>query len=298
MICMSLLKPRFELIPVDKVELKPGEFNVRRQPEREVDQLAENIKHYGVLQPIIVNKIDDKYIPIAGQRRYLAAKKAGIKEIPAIVYEKLDRRQAIEISLSETIHRVDVGDADLMEAVTSLYETYGNIKAVAEILGRSTTWVSKYIKMEIWLPDEVKNDPEIPTEAKAAIANTVKGTVDTLGREKSKELALRVAKEIKEKGLNVNDAKRLAKATERVAIKKPESDVEDILRSAEVLVEKEKVREREEKEVGPNTIILKLPEDVYEALGKASKVKMRDKEEVAVEYIATGLYKDGFLERA
>jgi ParB family chromosome partitioning protein len=296
---MSLLEPHFELIPVDKVELRPGEFNVRRQAiEREVDQLAENVKRYGVLQPIIVNKVDDKYIVIAGQRRYLAAKRVGIKKIPAIVYEKLDKRQAIEISLSETIHRVDVGDADLMEAVTLLYEVYGNIKAVAEILGRSTTWVRKYIKMDKWLPDEVKKDPEIPTEAKVVIADIVKGTVDTLGREKSEELALRVAKEIKEKGLNVSDAKRLAKAIERVAIKKPESDVEDIVRSAEVLVEKEKAREREEKEVEPNTIILKLPDDVYEALGKASKVKMRDKEEVAMEYITMGLYRDGFLERA
>ncbi len=296
---MSLLEPHFELIPVDKVELRPGEFNVRRQAiEREVDQLAENVKRYGVLQPIIVNKVDDRYIVIAGQRRYLAAKRVGIKKIPAIVYEKLDKRQAIEISLSETIHRVDVGDADLMEAVTLLYEVYGNIKAVAEILGRSTTWVRKYIKMDKWLPDEVKKDPEIPTEAKVVIADIVKGTVDTLGREKSEELALRVAKEIKEKGLNVSDAKRLAKAIERVAIKKPESDVEDIVRSAEVLVEKEKAREREEKEVEPNTIILKLPDDVYEALGKASKVKMRDKEEVAMEYITMGLYRDGFLERA
>ncbi len=296
---MSLLEPHFELIPVDKVELRPGEFNVRRQAiEREVDQLAENVKRYGVLQPIIVNKVDDKYIVIAGQRRYLAAKRVGIKKIPAIVYEKLDKRQAIEISLSETIHRVDVGDADLMEAVTLLYEVYGNIKAVAEILGRSTTWVRKYIKMDKWLPDEVKKDPEIPTEAKVVIADIVKGTVDTLGREKSEELALRVAKEIKEKGLNVSDAKRLAKAIERVAIKKPEGDVEDIVRSAEVLVEKEKAREREEKEVEPNTIILKLPDDVYEALGKASKVKMRDKEEVAMEYITMGLYRDGFLERA
>jgi ParB family chromosome partitioning protein len=301
---MSTPKPRLEYIPVDDrvVELKPGEFNVRRSGyDREIEELASNIKKIGILQPIIVNKVGNKYVVIAGQRRYLAAKKAGFKEIPAIVYENLDRRQAIEISLSEAIHRLDVGDADLMEAVTFLHEVYGKTSAVAQILGKSEQWVRKYLKMEEVLPEEVKRDKAISIETKSALADLGKKVIDTLGKEKTDELIIKTAEEIKEKGVKSSDAKKLIKAVEKVAFEKPKSNVEEIIKIAEQLFEKEKAREKEERErppPEPNTIIIKLPPDTYEALDKASRVKMKDKEEVAVEYITIGLYRDGFLERA
>jgi ParB family chromosome partitioning protein len=299
---MSLPKPRFEFIPIDKVELRPGEFNVRRRDiEREVDELAENIKNFGILQPIIVNKIGDKYIPIAGQRRYLAAVKAGLKEIPAFVYENLDRRRAIEISLSETIHRVDVGDADLTDAVAALYEIYGNVKAVAQLLGRSERWVRERIKMLI-PPPEVRIDKELPIETKVALADIPVKTSDILGEEKAKKLTLRAAEEIKKENLKVKDAKGLIKSIIRVANEDPKKDVEEIVKAAKVLYESERRKEEEEKKAeeiaGPGSIIVKLPEDAYKALEEASRVKMKDKTEVAVDYIITGLWRDGFLKRA
>jgi ParB family chromosome partitioning protein len=299
---MSLPKPRFEFIPTDKVELRPGEFNVRRRDiEREVDELAENIKNIGILQPIIVNKIGDKYIPIAGQRRYLAAVKAGLKEIPAFVYENLDRRRAIEISLSETIHRVDVGDADLTDAVASLYEIYGNVKAVAQLLGRSESWVRGRIKMLLPPPD-VRTDKELPTETKVALADIPEKTSDVLGEEKAKKLTLRAAEEIKKENLKVEDARRLVKSIIKVANEDPKKDVEEIVKAAKVLYERERRKEEEEKKaeeiVGPGSIIVKLPEDAYKALEEASRVKMKDKTDVAVDYIITGLWRDGFLKRA
>jgi ParB family chromosome partitioning protein len=299
---MSLPKPRFEFIPIDKVELRPGEFNVRRRDiEREVDELAENIKNFGILQPIIVNKIGDKYIPIAGQRRYLAAVKAGLKEIPAFVYENLDRRRAIEISLSETIHRVDVGDADLTDAVAALYEIYGNVKAVAQLLGRSERWVRERIKMLI-PPPEVRIDKELPIETKVALADIPVKTSDVLGEEKAKKLTLRAAEEIKKENLKVKDAKGLIKSIIRVANEDPKKDVEEIVKAAKVLYESERRKEEEEKKAeeiaGPGSIIVKLPEDAYKALEEASRVKMKDKTEVAVDYIITGLWRDGFLKRA
>jgi ParB family chromosome partitioning protein len=299
---MSLPKPRFEFIPIDKVELRPGEFNVRRRDiEREVDELAENIKNFGILQPIIVNKIGDKYIPIAGQRRYLAAVKAGLKEIPAFVYENLDRRRAIEISLSETIHRVDVGDADLTDAVAALYEIYGNVKAVAQLLGRSERWVRERIKMLI-PPPEVRIDKELPIETKVALADIPVKTSDILGEEKAKKLTLRAAEEIKKENLKVKDAKGLIKSIIRVANEDPKKDVEEIVKAAKLLYESERRKEEEEKKAeeiaGPGSIIVKLPEDAYKALEEASRVKMKDKTEVAVDYIITGLWRDGFLKRA
>ena len=300
---ISMPRPRFEYIPINKIELRPGEFNVRRRDiDKEVDELAVNIKSYGILQPIIVNKVGEKYIPIAGQRRVKAAQKAGLKEIPAIVYENLDQRLAIEISLSETIHRVDVGDADLMDAVTLLYEKYGNFKAVAQLLGRSEDWVRKYVKMEMKLPEEVKRDRELGTEIKATIADIITKAGSALGEDKAKELALKAAEEIKKEKLKTEDAKRLVKSIIKVASEKPKASMEEIIKDAKILYEKEKAREKEEKRAeelaGPGAIIVKLPEDAHKALEEASKVKMRDKAEVAADYIITGLYRDGFLKRA
>ena len=296
-------KPRYEFIPIDKIELKPGEYNVRRRDiEKEVDELAANIKQYGILQPIIVNKIDDKYVPVAGQRRALAAQKAGLKEVPAIIYENMDKRQAIEISLSETIHRVEVRDVDLMDAVTSLYEQYGSVKAVAQLLGKSESWVRKYLKMEEKLPDEVKKDEKLGIETKATLADLSAKATSALGEDKAKELIIKVAEEIKKGGLKTEDARRLAKAVAEATSKAPAKSVEEIIKVAKSLYEKEQARKEEEKKAqelaGPGALIVKLPEDAHKALEEASKVKMRAKEDVATEYIIDGLYRDGYLKRA
>jgi ParB family chromosome partitioning protein len=296
-------KPRYEFIPIDKIELKPGEYNVRRRDiEKEVDELAANIKQYGILQPIIVNKIDDKYVPIAGQRRVLAAQRAGLKEVPAIVYENLDKRQAIEISLSESVHRVEVTDVDLMDAVTSLFIQYGSVKAVAQLLGKSEGWVRKYLKMEVKLPDKVKKDEKLGVETKATLADLSAKTESALGKEKAEDLVIKVAEEIKKEGLKTEDARRLVKAVAEVASKAPTKSVEEIIKDAKSLYEKEQARKEEEKKAqelaGPGALIVKLPEDAHKALEEASKVKMRAKEDVAVEYIIDGLYRDGYLKRA
>jgi len=299
----SIPKPRFEYIPINKIELKPGEFNVRRRDvEKEIEELATNIKQYGILQPIVVNKIGEKYVPIAGQRRVKAAEKAGLKEIPAIIYENLDRRQAIEISLSETIHRVEVTDVDLMDAVTSLYERYGSVKAVAQLLGKSESWVRKYLKMEAKLPDDVKRDEKLTTEIKATLADLSAKTASVLGEDKAKELTTKIAEEIKKEGLKTEDARRLIKAVAEATNKASTKSAEEIIKVAKSLYEREQARKEEEKKAqelaGPGALIVKLPEDAHKALEKASEVKKRAKEDVAVEYIIEGLYRDGYLERA
>jgi ParB family chromosome partitioning protein len=135
------------------------------------------------------------------KRRVKAAEKAGLKEIPAIIYENLDRRQAIEISLSETIHRVEVTDVDLMDAVTSLYEQYGSVKAVAQLLGKSEGWVRKYLKMEKKLPDEVKKDQKLGVEVKVALADLMTKATGLLDENKARELTSKVADEIKKEDL-------------------------------------------------------------------------------------------------
>ncbi len=102
---------------IEKVVEKPVELKVkisevepnREQPRKKFDEdslmeLAESIKQFGVLQPLLVQKKDDYYEIIAGERRWRAAKLAGIKEIPVIIKE-FSNQEVVEISLIENIQR-------------------------------------------------------------------------------------------------------------------------------------------------------------------------------------------------
>ena len=110
-------------IDVDKIEIKEGEEVVRKiktieiepnknQPRRNfnnesIDELAESIKTYGIIQPIIVTPKGKYFEIIAGERRWRAAKKAGLEEMPCIVREDTEKRNK-EIALIENIQREDL----------------------------------------------------------------------------------------------------------------------------------------------------------------------------------------------
>ena len=111
------------MVPISKVE--PD----REQPrkffnEDALQELAESIKQYGVFQPLLVQKEKDYYKIIAGERRWRAAKIAGLKEIPVIVKELSDREIA-EIQLIENIQREDLNPIEIAEGYRQLIDKYG-----------------------------------------------------------------------------------------------------------------------------------------------------------------------------
>lgn len=100
----------------------------RNQPRQifngeKIEELAESIKEYGVIQPIIVTKEEDHYKIVAGERRWRAAKKAGITEIPAIVREYTEQTNK-EIALIENIQREDLNPIEKARAMKELLEKY------------------------------------------------------------------------------------------------------------------------------------------------------------------------------
>ena len=135
-----------------------------RTEMRGLEELAENIKEYGVLQPIIVRPREEKFEVVVGERRVRAGIMAGLKEVPAIVREITDR-QADELRLMENIHREDLTDAEKGDAVYVLIENYPEkyptIKSVAEQLGKpydsvfrwtmKTRKLSEYVKQLVSL---------------------------------------------------------------------------------------------------------------------------------------------------
>lgn len=149
-------------IPVDKIKI--DEWNARTlDKEKGIEELAESILEYGLLQPIMVFKEDEGFKLIVGQRRWRAFKElkrrghSQFKDIPAIVLSKKpDEEQSRILSLSENIHRVELNRADIVEVVSYLYNKYKSAKKVAKILGKSIPYVYEHLKIQ-YAPEEVKH---------------------------------------------------------------------------------------------------------------------------------------------
>ena len=101
------------VVPTGEVKVKISKVEPNReQPRKQFDEdslleLSESIKQYGVLQPLVVSDKKDYYEIIAGERRWRAAKLAGLKEVPVIIKE-LSKQETVEISLIENIQREDL----------------------------------------------------------------------------------------------------------------------------------------------------------------------------------------------
>ena len=106
------------------IDIEPN----REQPrkffdEESISELSESIKMYGVIQPIVVSKKEGYYAIIAGERRWRAAKQAGLKEIPAIIRDDDDRKNK-EISLIENMQREDLNAYEKAAGIKALMEEY------------------------------------------------------------------------------------------------------------------------------------------------------------------------------
>lgn len=146
-----------------KVEVKEGEEIVkkikiieiepnRNQPRKIFDnetleELAESIKRYGVIQPIIVNKKDDYYEIVAGERRWRAAKKAGLSEMPCIVRDDDERRNK-EIALIENIQREDLNPIDKARGFRQLMDEYGMTQQqLSDTIGVSRSGIANTVRI-------------------------------------------------------------------------------------------------------------------------------------------------------
>ena len=132
----------------------------RNQPRKQFDEdslmeLAESIKLYGVIQPIIVCKKDSHYEIIAGERRWRAAKMAGLKEVPVIVKDYTEKEIA-EISLVENLQRDDLNPIEEAKAYERLIKEYQlKQEEVAERVAKSRTVITNSLRL-LKLSDKVQ----------------------------------------------------------------------------------------------------------------------------------------------
>ena len=145
---------RVEHIAVGKLIVNP--FQPRKIfNEEALKELAESIKEHGIIQPIVVRKKEKKYEIIAGERRFRAAKLAGLKEVPAIVKE-MTEQQMMEVAILENLQREDLTPIEEAEAYSSLIENLNFTQdALAKRLGKSRPHIANHIRL-LQLPEDVR----------------------------------------------------------------------------------------------------------------------------------------------
>ena len=218
-------------IDIDKVEIKEVEEVVRKikiidiepnknQPRRNfnnesIDELAESIKTYGVIQPIIVTPKGKYYEIIAGERRWRAAKKAGLEEMPCIVREDTEKRNK-EIALIENIQREDLNPIEKARSFRELMDEYGlTQQELSDTLGISRSALANTVRL-------LNLDPRV-------IELTIQGKI-TEGHARSllcfddPEQQYKAALDIIEKGQNVRDIEQKVKNKKKAQKRNPKYD--------------------------------------------------------------------------
>ena len=179
----------------------------RSQPRKHFDEsklqeLAESIKEKGILEPLIVRRTDQGYELIIGERRWRAAQKAGLKEVPVMVKE-IEGREVLELSLIENLQREDLNPIEEAEAFKHLIEEFSISQAeLSSRIGKDRTTIANTLRL-LKLPLEVRNqllqNRITPGHARAILSL---GT-----RERQEELCALII----QKGISVREAEALAK---------------------------------------------------------------------------------------
>ena len=141
--------PTEKIHKIKVIEIEPNRDQPRRTFDEEaLDELAGSIKTYGVLQPILVNKKDDYYEIVAGERRWRAAKKAGLTEMPCIIKNDITDKSNKEIALIENLQRVDLNPIDKAKGLKELIDDYGMTqKELAESIGISRSNIANSVRI-------------------------------------------------------------------------------------------------------------------------------------------------------
>lgn len=210
-------------VPADTMmkisDIEPNREQPRKSFDKEaLEELADSIRQFGIIQPIVVQKKDDYYEIIAGERRWRAAKLAKIKEVPVVIKE-YTKQEVMEIALIENIQRKDLNPIEEALAYKSLIDEY-HLKQdeLAKRVSKSRAAIANAMRL-LRLTDEIQNmlvNDEISMgHARALLA---------LDQE---DLQLEAAKVVIEKGLSVRDTEKLVKSIlnpKQVKLPIPSSD--------------------------------------------------------------------------
>ncbi|MBT3922062.1 MAG: ParB/RepB/Spo0J family partition protein [Nitrospina sp.] len=139
-------------------EITPNRFQPRKYfDDEKLEELVTSIRENGVLQPVVVQKVESGYELVVGERRWRASKKVGLKKIPAVIREVSDA-QTLELAIIENIHRQDLNPIEEAEAYSRLSDEFAlTQEMIAKKVGKSRTAVANTLRL-LKLSRNIKED--------------------------------------------------------------------------------------------------------------------------------------------
>ncbi|MCD6487136.1 MAG: ParB/RepB/Spo0J family partition protein [Syntrophobacterales bacterium] len=204
-------KPNFAMCGIE--ELSPNRFQPRKSFDgKEQKNLATSIKKNGILQPIVVRKVESGYEIIAGERRWRAAQTAGLMDVPIIIRHNAEDVDVAELSLVENIQREELNPIEESEAYQALIKKFRfSQDEISSRVGKDRSTIANSLRL-LNLPGEAKN-ALIKKDISAGHARAIL-SVD------SREKQIYLLKEIARKKLSVRETEKLAKSIDSYLKKK------------------------------------------------------------------------------
>ena len=143
-------------IPLDRIAINP--YQPRKTfDEKAIDDLTRSVREHGIVQPIVVTRTsDNRYRLIAGERRFRAAQKAGLQNVPAVIKDLLQESDALQIALIENIQREDLNPMEEANAYHQLHDEFGlTQEEISKRVGKERSTVANFLRL-LKLPDPVK----------------------------------------------------------------------------------------------------------------------------------------------
>ncbi len=206
-------------LDVDSDLLRPNKFQPRTtMDESRIDELARSIRSHGIIQPIVVRRVEDGYEIIAGERRWRASQRAGLLKVPVVVRD-IPEERLLAVALIENIQREDLNPIEEAQAYRRLVDEYQLTQdQIADAVGKDRSSVANFLRL-LKLPHEVRANVGAGALSMGH-ARALLGLPDEASQ-------LRLSREVVSKSLSVRETEALVKrGTEPVKLQTPvESDV-------------------------------------------------------------------------
>lgn len=226
-----------EMAEIDIDLIEPNNFQPRTNfDEEKLEELAQSIRANGVIQPILVRRVDnEKYQLVAGERRWRAAQRAGLLKVPCVVKE-IPEDKMLELALVENIQRQELNAIEEAQAYKRLIETLGfTQEMVAQRVGRDRTFITNYLRL-LRLPEDIQQLVEVE-KLSTGHARALLGIDDP-------EIQRKLAKNVMDKGLSVRQTEYVVKSTIEGKSQLKEDVSPDIKEDANVKAAEAKLRRK------------------------------------------------------
>lgn len=224
-------KEDINFIEID--EIAPNESQPRKTFNKEkLEELARSIKTHGVIQPIVVRKQGSHYEVVAGERRWRAARIAGLSEVPCIVRELTDEQNML-VAIIENVQREDLNPIEEARGIRAMIEDYELTQdEVAKAVSKSRPYITNALRM-LKLPDAILDMVSAGKlsagHARAILSAKEEEQTEIAKHVETKGLSVREAEKLSKKGLSFDRKKPGKHPTKNAAVKQIESELSSAL---------------------------------------------------------------------